>query len=104
MTTIALYLLFISALSGYRSSKHWPKQLPVLSWLGKQWWCWGGALLGLLLLLLNSGWTIGLLLFVCTYMVMLSCVVFFANCSYRVRLITCIIFHVVCFLGFILRF
>lgn len=98
MTAIAIYLFFVSALSGYRSSKYWPKEITALSWLGRSFWHWGAVLLGATLLLIAKGGASGILLGLCIYMVLLSCLVFFTNCNHRVRSIALILFHTLCLL------
>lgn len=104
MTTLAVYLLFIGALSGYRSSRYWPKEITVIPWLGKHCWNWGSILLGLTLLLLDKGWTVGVLSALCIYMVSLSCIVFFASCPRQIRLLALIVFHSLCLFGLIVNF
>lgn len=104
MTTIAVYLLFIGSLSAYRPSKYWPKEITVISWLGKHWWKWGSVLLASSLLVVDKGWTIGILFALCTYMALMSCVIFFATCNRQIRSLALILFHSLCFLGLIVKF
>ncbi|GAB3420681.1 hypothetical protein [Niabella aquatica] len=104
MTTIAVYLFFVGALSGYRASKYWPKELTALSWLRKGWLTWACVLLGTVLLGIDRGWTTGLLLALCIYMALLSCVVFFTNCNRGIRSGALILFHMLCMLGVIFKF
>lgn len=104
MTSIALYLIFVGAFSGYRSSKHWPKELRALAWLGNRLWCWTGISLGLSLFILDNGWTTGILLSLCAYMALTSGIIFFANCGSQIRWTACILFHLACIFGFILTF
>lgn len=104
MTTIAVYLFFIGSLSGYRSSKYWPKEITAISWLGKYWWQWGSVLLGSALLVFDKGWTIGILSALCVYMALLSCLIFTVACNRQIRLLVLILFHFLCFFGLILKF
>lgn len=104
MTTIAVYLLFIGALSVYRSSKYWPKEILAISWLGKYWWKVGSVLLGWTLLVVDKGWTIGTLSALCSYIALMSCVIFFAACDRQIRLLALVLFHSLCLFGLIVRF
>lgn len=104
MTTIAVYLFFVSVLSGYRSSKYWPNEIKAIAWLGKFWWSWGSTLLGIILLLIEKGYTIGLLLSLCLYITLAASVIFFTNCNRPVRLLALILFHMMCTVGLIFKF
>jgi len=104
MTSIALYLIFVGILASYRSSRHWPKGLAMISWLGKPWWAWGGILSGTMLLLVDKGLTTGSLLSLCAYMALFSGVIFFVNCGRQTRLTVSILLHIACIVGLILKF
>lgn len=101
MTSIATYLIWAAVLSGYRSSKHWPKGWPDFSWLKNPLLTYGSALLGSALFVLESGWTVGILMTFCMYTVILSCVLFFANCRRSVQIAFVTIFHLLCLAGLI---
>ena len=104
MTTIAVYLFFVGALSGYQSSKYWPKEITVISWLAKYWWNWGGLLLGSALLVIDKGWTVGILSALCIYMALLSGIILFVSSNRPIRLLALILFHSLCLFGLIFRF
>jgi len=104
MTTIAVYLFFAGALAGYRSSKYWPDAVRSIYWLKGLWWNCVCLLSGTILLLIDRGWSTGLLLALCIYMALLSGLIFFVNCSRPIRLGVCIAFHVICVIGLIFKF
>jgi len=104
MITLGVYLLFVSALAGYRSSKYFPNQIKVLPWLGKVWWSWGTGILGTIVLLAEKGFTIGILLSLCAYMAFSCCIIFFASANSWFRSSALVLFHAICVLGFILKF
>lgn len=103
MVPIGIYLFFIGSLSGYRYSKYWPKEITGISWVAQPWVSVVSILSGFFLLLIEKGWASGILLALCIYMAVLSCIIFFVNCNRRVRLAVVILFHLLCLVGVIFK-
>ncbi|MGK6352404.1 hypothetical protein [Parapedobacter sp. DT-150] len=95
MSIIATYLLFISALSGYRGSKYWPSDRYCPAWLRRFWWGWGAAAAGIVLMVLAMGWTTGLLVAFCAYTTALSGILFAAACGRRAWQVSLVALHLV---------
>lgn len=79
MIALALYLIFYSALSTYRASKYWPKEISAFAFIAKPVFGVTFFVAAITLLILEKGWTVGILLSITTYMVMASGIVFFAS-------------------------
>jgi hypothetical protein len=100
----SIYLFFVGTIAGYQSSRYWPKDLPVIFKLKGKAFSLLFFTAAIIVAVISQGLGAGICYALLMYMVITSCIVFFANCSKTIRFWANLSFHVLLLMILVLNF